>query len=59
MARPLYDIWEDMDDIGPFPWRAKLVNYIGQFATRAQAERFVAATKKAREQAVKSGAMTK
>lgn len=54
MPRQLFDIWEDIDDIGPLPWRAKLVNYIGQFTSRAKAESFIEATKKARTQDVKS-----
>ena len=53
MKRPLFDIWEDMDDIGLFPWRVQMVNYVGYFRSRIGAESFVAATKKAREQDAK------
>ena len=54
MKRPLFDIWEDMNDIGPTPWRVQLVNYIGHFTTQAKAESFVETTKKLREQVAKS-----
>ena len=53
MKRPLFDIWEDMDDIGPFPWRVQMVNYVAQCRTRVGAEKLVEWTKKAREQDAK------
>jgi hypothetical protein len=51
--RLLYEIWESPDQvIGR--WRAQMVNYVAHFETREQAESFVAATKRAREQDAKS-----
>jgi len=53
MKRPLFDIWEDMDDIGPSPWRVQMINYVAEFTTKTQAEKFVAATERARKQDAK------
>jgi len=59
MKRPLFDIWEEEKPArDTHPFCAQLVNYIGHFTTQAHAERFVAATKLAREQADKSVATT-
>ena len=58
MKRELFEIWEDEKPHHPErPYRVQLVNYVGQFANREQAEQFVASTKKARAQ--KSVATTK
>jgi hypothetical protein len=55
MKRELFDIWKDDVQYGTvYPWRAQLVNYIGRFPTQDAAEKFVAATKAAREKAAKS-----
>jgi len=48
MKAELYTIWE-VEELVEFPWRAQLVNYVGQFETREKAERYVAAIKKERE----------
>ena len=60
MKHELFDIWEDYT--GPwkeFSWRAQLVNYVGQFVSREQAEQFVASIKMARAQAAKAGTKSK
>lgn len=46
----LYNVW-DTELGGPYPWRAQLVNYVGQFETREKAECYVAAVKKERAHA--------
>jgi len=54
MKRPLFEIWKEKP--GRFDnlcWCVQMVNYVGYFLSREQAERFVAATKKAREQDAK------
>ena len=59
VKRELFDIWVDDKPHHPErPYRVQLVNYVGQFASLAQAEQFVASTKKARAQASKSVAKT-
>jgi hypothetical protein len=42
MKRELFDIWE-VEELVEHPWRAQLVNYVGQFTTKEHAERYVAA----------------
>ena len=54
MKRELFEIWEDADDIGPFPYRAQLVGYVGHFASKPLAESFVASIKTHREREAKS-----
>lgn len=54
MKRDIFDIWEDMDDIGPFPYRVQMVNYVGHLPSRVAAEKFVAVTQKAMAQGEKS-----
>lgn len=55
MKRDLFDIWEDPKSIRPErPWRVQLVNYVGHFMNREQAELFVASTKRWRAAAAKS-----
>lgn len=59
MRQPnLFDIWEDMDDIGPFPYRVQMVNYVGHMPSRTAAEKFIAATQKARAQESKANFMS-
>jgi hypothetical protein len=53
MAHELFDIWE-VEELVEYPWRAQLVNYVGQFATKELAERYVAAVVKARAQQEKT-----
>ncbi len=58
MRQPnLFDIWEDMDDIGPFPYRVQMVNYVVHLPSRMAAERLVESTKKARAQESKANFM--
>jgi hypothetical protein len=60
MKRQLFEIWKDEHPPRiTHPWCAQLVNYVGCFSSHAEAERFVASTKKAREQAAKSVTRTK
>lgn len=54
MKRQLFDIWQDTETTGA-PWRAQMVNYVAHFRDEDSAKRFVDATRKAREQAAKSG----
>ena len=55
MKHELFDIWEDQNNLqGSYPFRAQLVNYIGNFPTRQTAERFIETTKKARMRDAKS-----
>ncbi len=58
MKRELFDIWEDTDDTGPFPWRVQMVNYVAQLRSRPAAESFVESTKKARVLAAKDAVAT-
>lgn len=52
MTHQLFDIWEEKDVA--FPWRAQLVNYVGQFRSRPAAESFVESTRKCREDSAKA-----
>ena len=54
MKRALFEIWEEPSDVNLLWWRVQLVNYIGHFESKDAAERFVATTKKAREQDAKA-----
>ncbi len=55
MKRELFDIWRDESPKRiTHPFCAQLVNYIGCFSSRAEAERFVVSTKNSREQDAKS-----
>lgn len=45
MAIELYTIWQATDGPLAFGWRAQLRGFIGQFATKEAAERYVAAVK--------------
>ena len=53
MKPALFDIWENPQR-DKFQWHVQMVNYVAHFNTRDEAEKFVAATKKAREQDAKS-----
>jgi hypothetical protein len=53
MKRELFDIWEQSGYAGVYPWRVQLVNYVGTFETRRDAEKFIESTKKARVLAAK------
>lgn len=53
MKRELFDIWE-VEELAEHPWRAQLVNYVGQFTTKGHAERYVAAVQAERARAVVS-----
>ena len=53
MKPSLFDIWENPQR-PTLQWHAQMVNYVAHFNTRDEAEKFVAATKKAREQDAKS-----
>ena len=44
MSNELYTVWDSELEV-PFSWRVQLHGFIGQFATRELAERFVAAVK--------------
>lgn len=60
MKHELFDIWKDEKPVRiTHPWQAQLVNYVGCFSSRAEAERFVDSTKKSRAQAAKSVATIK
>lgn len=48
MTRPLNEIWDSGEQ--PRPWRAQMKNYVAQFETEDQAERYVMALKKIEEQ---------
>ena len=54
MKRELFDIWETETDRPILRWHVQMVNYIAHFPSEELAISFVAATKKAREQAAKS-----
>ena len=64
MKRELFDIWEEPVFISgqkppwipPYamPWKAQMVNYVGNFSTRENAETFVASVKKSRAQEAKA-----
>lgn len=54
MNRQLFDIWNEIEMDGTVGWRAQMVNYVAHFESSGAAERCVAATKIAREQAAKS-----
>lgn len=45
----LFDIWEEPGT--PNPWKAQLVNYVGNFPTKDAAENFIEAVKLHREKA--------
>jgi hypothetical protein len=53
MKTDLFSIWEN-----PyrkiFSWHVQMVNYVAHFNTKEEAERFVEATRKARERETKS-----
>jgi hypothetical protein len=53
MKTELFSIWENPAR-DQWRWHVQMVNYVAHFNTRGEAERFVAATKKAREQDAKS-----
>lgn len=50
MTRKFYEIWKIDDLLSLLPWRAQMKNYVAQFATEEQAQRYVAALKKIEEQ---------
>ncbi len=54
MKHERFDIWEE-ESTGPLtsklPWRAQLINSVGYFPTREDAEKFVAGVKLFREKA--------
>ena len=53
MKRELFDTWENPER-ETLRWHVMMVNYVAHFNTKEEAESFVAATKRAREQATKS-----
>lgn len=53
MKADLFSIWENPAR-STLAWHVQMVNYVAHFNTREEAERFVDATKKAREQDAKS-----
>lgn len=51
MTHQLDEIWDCGEQ--PRPWRAQMRNYVAQFETKEQAERYVAAIKKIAERSRK------
>ncbi len=45
MSRPLYSVWKEEEEQA-HPWKAQLVNYVGNFATEALANSYAAYAKK-------------
>ena len=50
MSRELYEIWKEDESVRPLcPWRAQLVNYVGNFRSKEAAESFVSSIRAHRE----------
>jgi len=58
MKPELFSIWEEPTPLKlSLPWRVQLVNYIAQFPTEADAQKYVDSVKKERERERKTNSL--